>query len=70
MELRLKNIKAFDATDITDRYDGTAERLKKAEDFREIGYSVGKYGVNGILFYAEGEYWKITARSTNLFAVL
>lgn len=70
MTLRLKDIKAFRGTDITDRHDGTAERLKKAEDFQEIGCSYGTYGVNGCLFYAEGEYWKITARSTNIFAVL
>ena len=60
-----KEIKKFPATDITTWRDKKTQDLPRLE---EIAFSIGVYGCNGKLFHgADGKFYKITSRSTNLF---
>ena len=58
-------IKKFPATDITMWRE---EKLAELPHLEEIAYSIGVYGCNAKLFRGtDGEFYKITSRSTNLF---
>lgn len=60
-----KEIKKFPAIDITTWRE---EELASLPRLEEIAYSIGAYGCNGKLFRGtDGELYKITSRSTNLF---
>ena len=60
-----KEIKKFPAIDITTWGNGKLAELPRLE---EIAYSIGIYGCNGKIFRStDGEFYKITSRSTNLF---
>ena len=60
-----KEIKKFPAIDITKWRDEKMQELPRLE---EIAYSIGIYGYNAKLFRGtDGEFYKITSRSTNLF---
>ena len=60
-----KEIKKFPAIDIT-TWD--EEKLAALPRLEEIAYSIGIYGCNAKLFRGtDGEFYKITSRSTNLF---
>ena len=60
-----KIIKGVNAIDIT-RY--SEEQIKQLPRLEKIAYSVGMYGMNGLLLEDEnGKRYKITSRSTNLF---
>ena len=60
-----KEIKKFPAVDITTWREKELVELPRLE---EIAYSIGVYGCNGKLFRgADGKFYKITSRSTNLF---
>ena len=60
-----KEIKKFPAVDITTWRE---EKTKELPRLEEIAYSKGVYGCNGKLFHgADGEFYKITSRSINIF---
>ena len=60
-----KIIKGVNAIDITSYSD---EQIKQLPRLEKIAYSVGNYGMNGLLLEDEnGKRYKITSRSTNLF---
>lgn len=66
LKVTQKEIKNFPAVDITNY---TEEELRGiVPDVEEIAYSVGSYGCNGKLLHGkDGNFYKITSRSTNLF---
>lgn len=65
LKVAQKEIKNFPAIDIT-TWD--EEKLVALPRLEEIAYSIGIYGCNGKLFRGtDGEFYKITSRSTNLF---
>ena len=60
-----KTIKGVNAIDITSYSE---EQIKQLPKLEKIAYSVGIYGMNGLLLEDEnGKRYKITSRSTNLF---
>ena len=60
-----REIKKIPAIDITMWRE---EKLAELPRLEEIAYSIGVYGCNGKLFRGtDGEFYKITSRSTNLF---
>ena len=60
-----KIIKGVSAIDITSYSE---EQIKQLPRLEKIAYSVGMYGMNGLLLEDEnGKRYKITSRSTNLF---
>ena len=60
-----KIIKGVNAIDITSYSE---EQIKQLPRLEKIAYSVGMYGMNGLLLEDEnGKRHKITSRSTNLF---
>ena len=60
-----KTIKGVNAIDITCYSE---EQIKQLPKLEKIAYSVGMYGMNGLLLEDEnGKRYKITSRSTNLF---
>ena len=59
-----KEIKKFPAIDITTWREEKTQELPRLE---EIAYSIGIYGCNAkLLRGTDGEFYKITSRSTNL----
>ena len=65
LKVTQKEIKKFPAVDITTWRE---EKLAELPRLEEIAYSIGVYGCNGKLFHgADGQFYKITARSTNIF---
>lgn len=65
LKVTQKKIKEFPAVDITTWREEKMQELPRLE---EIAYSIGVYGCNGKLFHgADGKFYKITSRSTNLF---
>jgi len=62
-----KYIKAYDAIDLTT--DGKKDKeLHKITNTGTIAYSMGVYGINGIVFKGnDGNVYKVTARNTALF---
>lgn len=65
VKITQKIIKGVNAIDITSYSDEQINQLPKLE---KIAYSVGMYGMNGLLLEDEnGKRYKITCRSTNLF---
>lgn len=65
LKVTQKEIKDFPAVDITTWND---EKLAALAGVEEIAYSIGVYGCNGKLLHGtNGEFYKITSRSTNLF---
>ena len=65
LKVTQKKIKEFPATDITIWRE---EKLAELPRLEEIAYSIGIYGCNAKLFRGtDGEFYKITSRSTNLF---
>ena len=65
LKVTQKQIKQFPAIDITAWRD---EKLVELPRLEEIAYSIGIYGCNAKLFRGtDGEFYKITSRSTNLF---
>lgn len=65
LKTTLKEIKKFPAIDITTWRDEKTQDLPRLE---EVAYSIGVYGCNGKLFHdTDGNFYKITSRSTNLF---
>ena len=70
MLTKLKNIKGYEAEDITNASSEYVYSLVK-QGLECVGYSHGVYGVNGWLGRAkDGTLYKITKRSGNLFIVL
>ena len=70
MKTTLKEIKRFPAIDITTADFDTVKNIARYKH-TTIAYSVGTYGVNGIVFNTfDGILYKITARTTALFQVL
>ena len=66
----LKNIKEFDAKDITRASSEYIYSLVK-KGLKCVAYSHGIYGANGWVGQTkDGTLYKITARNTNLFIVL
>lgn len=70
MKTTLKDIKAFDATDITNAEPEQLFNLRK-HGLKRIAYSVGTYGITGAVYWdmTTGLLYKVTARSTALFAL-
>ena len=65
LKTTLKEIKKFPAIDITTWRE---EKLVELPRLEEIAYSIGVYGCNAKLFRGtDGNFYKITSRSTNLF---
>ena len=70
MKTTLKEIKNFPAIDITTADFDTVNQIARNK-YETIAYSVGVYGVNGVVFNTfDGTLYKITSRSTALFQVL
>lgn len=69
MKTTLRDIRRFQATDITTASDEYLDRVLPHRYADTIAYSVGVYGVTGkvIRNTDTGELFKITARSTNIF---
>lgn len=65
VKITQKIIKGVNAIDITSYSE---EQIKQLPKLEKIAYSVGIYGMNGLLLEDEnGKRYKITCRSTNLF---
>lgn len=65
LKVAQKEIKNFPAIDITAWRE---EKLAELPRLEEVAYSIGVYGCNAKLFHgADGQFYKITARSTNIF---
>lgn len=65
LKVTQKEIKNFPAIDVTTWSD---EKLAELPSVEEVAYSVGVYGCNGKLLHGtDGEFYKITSRSTNIF---
>ncbi len=68
---QLKNLVEIGAAeDITNGNDETRQELERKEGFYEkIGYSVGLYGLNGMLLkgHTTGKLYAITARTSAIF---
>ena len=65
LKVTQKQIREFPAIDIT-TWD--EEKLAELPRLEKIAYSIGIYGCNAKLFRGtDGEFYKITSRSTNLF---
>ena len=65
LKVAQKEIKKFPAIDIA---AWRGEKLAELPRLEEIAYSIGIYGCNGKLFRGtDGEFYKITGRSANLF---
>lgn len=70
MLTKLKNIKGYEAEDITNASSEYICNLVK-KGLKCIAYSHGTYGVNGYVGQAKnGTLYKITKRNGNLFIVL
>jgi hypothetical protein len=67
MKTTQKAIKAYNATDLTN--DGRKDKdLYNITNVGTIAYSMGVYGMNGIVFEGnDGHIYKVTARNTALF---
>ena len=66
----LKNIKGYEAEDITNASSEYVYNLVK-KGLKCVAYSHGVYGVNGWVGQAkDGTLYKITKRNSNLFIVL
>lgn len=68
--MKLKEIKAINAKDITSFSEEDIKKLVKKENGLEtVSISLGTYGMNGALFQGNNSktLYKITARNTNLF---
>ena len=69
MKTTLSEIKKFPCDDVTDYSNEILIRLAYGRTI--VAYSVGTYGVNGIVFLTfDGKLYKITKRSTALFYFL
>ena len=65
VKITQKTIKRVNAIDIT---RCSEEQIKQLPRLEKIAYSVGMYGMNGLLLEDKnGKRYKITSRSTNLF---
>ena len=65
LKVTQKEIKEFPAVDIT---TWTEEKLAALPNVEKIAYSIGVYGCNGKLLHgADGKFYKITSRSSNIF---
>ena len=65
VKITQKIIKGVNAIDISCY---SKEQIKQLPRLEKIAYSVGIYGMNGLLLEDEnGKRYKITSRSTNLF---
>lgn len=65
VKITQKIIKGVNAIDITCY---SKEQIKQLPRLEKIAYSVGIYGMNGLLLEDEnGKRYKIISRSTNLF---
>ena len=65
IKITQKIIKGVNAIDITSYSE---EQIKQLPKLEKVAYSVGIYGMNGLLLEDEdGKRYKITSRSTNLF---
>lgn len=68
MKTTLKEIKNFYCEDITHI---TFEECKKIVKKEIVAYSMGLYGINGLIFSdINDKLYKITARNTNLFTFI
>lgn len=68
MKTTLKEIKAFNAVDVT-RY--TDAEIRALGHLRNVAYSVGVYGVNGAVAVDDhGRYFKVASRCSNLFCLI
>lgn len=68
MEVRLKDIRAFNAVDVTNADPNEVYRI--ASGRQTVAYSCGTYGVNGIVVEKDGAFYKVIGRATNLFILL
>lgn len=70
MKTTLKEIKSFNALDITNKTFGEVNAIMENHYFDTIAYSIGIYGVNGIVKRRDdGLMIKICARSSALFQI-
>lgn len=68
MKTTLKEIKNFSAVDITRKSFQEVNEIMHGHSFQTIAYSVGIYGVTGIIKARDdGKLFKVTARSSALF---
>lgn len=73
MKTTLKEIKKFNAKDITYISFNDMNELRKKEGyFKEIAYSMGTYGVTGCVIQGNnsGKMYKITSRTSAIFMVM
>lgn len=74
MKTTLKDIRRYPATDISEMKYNAVRSLADKIGWRKttIAYSVGVYGVNGLVFMDRetGELYKVIGRTTALFMFL
>ncbi|WP_295789384.1 hypothetical protein [uncultured Veillonella sp.] len=66
----LKTIKAFRAIDVTNATYEEMQEIRNNNRIEPILYSVGIYGISGIVFRAGDNFYKIIERCPNLYNVL
>ena len=72
MKTTIKDIKAFDAIDITYiKFDDMKKLRQKENGFNEIAYSQGLYGINAIVIQGQKskKLYKITNRTKAIFMI-
>lgn len=72
MKTTLREIKGFNAIDVTYYRNDDLYKLEKEEaPFKDIAYSMGVYGCNGFIIQGKsGTYYKVTSRTNALFILM
>lgn len=72
MKVNLKDIKNYNAIDITYKsFEEIKKLINKETGFREVAYSNGVYGVNGVIVQGikSNKLYKIASRTSALFMI-
>lgn len=72
MKVNLKDIKSYNAIDITYKsFKEIKKLINKETGFREVAYSSGVYGVNGAIVQGikSNKLYKIASRTSALFMI-
>ena len=72
MKVNLKDIKSYNAIDITYKsFKEIKKLINKETGFREVAYSSGVYGVNGAVVQGikSNKLYKIASRTSALFMI-
>lgn len=70
IEVRLKDIKAFPAVDLTNASFEEIDSILARGGKRSFMHSCGVYGVSGVVVEIDGEFYNVTARTSALWQVM